>query len=291
MKDVLFIINPTAGRGKAKALEEIIEKELQGKDINYSILLTNSPNQATDIAFKSKVHTIIAVGGDGTVAEVAKGIMKRGYGTLGVVPGGTGNDFIKSLNMSKDPLEAIGLILKGKSLDIDIGLANGHKFLNIGSIGLDAEVVSTSHSIKKKIGGRLAYIVAIFLTLMKFKKKQVTIIIDGKSERVSLVLFAMGNGRFYGGGLQMIPQAQMADGILHGCIVKDLSNLRIVSVFPEIFKGTHIRHKQYVKTFTAKKVEIEADEDILMNLDGELLPPVRKVEFSLSDKKLNVLVP
>lgn len=291
MEKIFFIINPTAGSGKAKALEAIIERELQGKAIDYSIALTTRPEEAIDMAFKSKPKTVIAVGGDGTVTEVARGIMKRGFGTLGVVPGGTGNDFIKSIGMTKDPGQAIRTILKGKTVDIDIGLANGHKFLNIGSIGLDAEVVDNAASIKEKIGGKLSYIISIFITLSKFKRKDVIIEIDGRRERKSLVLFAMGNGKFYGGGLQMIPDANMSDGILHGCLVKDLSNLRIVTIFPEIFKGTHLRHKQYVETFKSKHVIIESEGDILMNLDGELMPPIKRVEFSLSDEKLSVIVP
>ena len=291
MDELLFIINPVAGSGKASAIEDVIIKEMKDYKGTYSIILTQNPKEATSIAYESNIEKIIAVGGDGTITEVAKGIIRRGYGTLGIIPAGTGNDFTKSLGIEKDPIRAIEIIKKGKTMDIDIGLANGYKFLNIGSVGLDAEVTLEAEKIKSYIRGRFAYIIAIFIALVKFKQKHVSIEIDGKSEEKSLVLFAIGNGKYYGGGLQMIPGGQLSDGILHACIVKDVSKLRILTIFPEVFKGTHLRHKKYVETFKGKRVKISSKEELFMNLDGETFSPGKEVEFSISDEKLNVLIP
>lgn len=291
MDELLFIINPVAGSGKAKTIKDIIIKEMQDYPGNYSIVLTKGPKEATTIAYESNIEKIIAVGGDGTITEVAKGIMRRGYGTLGIIPGGTGNDFTKSLGIDKNTIKAIETIKKGKTMDIDIGLANGYKFLNIGSVGLDAEVTVESEKIKKYIPGRLAYIISIFVALAKFKQKHAIIEIDGKKEEKALVLFAIGNGKYYGGGLKMIPDAHLNDGLLHACIVKDISKFRILTIFPEVFKGTHLRHKKYTETFKGKKVKIYSKEELSMNLDGETFSSGKEVEFSIADEKLNILIP
>ena len=291
MEELLFILNPIAGSGKSLIIKTLIEEKMKDYPISFSIVLTQSPKEATKIACQSKVNTIIAVGGDGTITEVAKGIIERGYGVLGIIPGGTGNDLIKSLEISKNPKEALETIIRGKTMQLDIGLANGYKFLNIGSVGLDADVTHTSETIKKHIKGRLSYIISIFVALIKFKRKDVIVEIDGKREEKSLVLFAVGNGKYYGAGLKMIPDAKLNDGYLHACIVKDVSKFRILTIFPEVYKGTHIRHKKYTETFKCKNIKIYSKEDIYMNLDGELFSAGKEIEFSLSSKKLNIIIP
>ena len=291
MEEFLFIINPIAGGGRAIDIKDIIEEEMKSYKRSFRIILTKNPKEATQIAYESNINTVIAVGGDGTVTEVAKGIIRRGYGTLGIIPGGTGNDFIKSLNMKKDYIDSIKTIVSGKTIKIDVGIVNGHKFLNIAGIGLDVEVIKGFEIIKKYIKGRLAYIISIFITLFKFKKMKVLIEIDDKSLKQNLVLFGTGNGRYYGGGLQMIPKANMKDGYLHSTMVKDISNLRIATIFPEIFKGTHLRHRKYVETFKSKKIKITSKDDLYMNLDGELFFGGKEIEFSISDEKLEILNP
>lgn len=291
MEEFLFIINPIAGSGRAIHIKDIIEDEMKGYNKTFQIIVTKNPKEATQIAYESNINTVIAVGGDGTVTEVAKGIIRRGYGTLGIIPGGTGNDFIKSLDMKKDCIDAIKTIINGKTMKIDVGIVNGYKFLNIAGIGLDVEVIKGFETIKKYIKGRLAYIISIFITLFKFKKMKLLIEIDGKSFHKDLVLFAAGNGRYYGGGLQMIPGADMKDGYLHSTLVKDLSNLRIATIFPEIFKGTHIRHKKYVERFETKKIKITSKDELYMNLDGELFLAGKEIEFSIADEKLEILIP
>lgn len=291
MEELFFIINPVAGSGKSLSIKTIIEENMKDYPGGFSISLTKNPKEATQIAYESNINTIIAVGGDGTVTEVAKGIIRRGYGTLGIIPGGTGNDLIKSLGISKYPRDALETIIQGKSMKVDIGLANGYKFLNIGSVGLDAEVTHTAQTIKKQIKSGLSYIFSIFITLIKFKKKDVTIEIDGRSQKKGLVLFAIGNGKYYGGGLKMIPDAKLNDGYLNACIVKDVSKVRILTIFPEVFKGTHLRHKKYVETFKCKEVKIYSKQDIYMNLDGEVFSPGKEINFSLADEKLSIIVP
>ncbi len=150
MDSLLFVLNPIAGGGRAKDLEPLIEESMNKHKINYDIIFTTKPKEAVKIVEDSIHNTIIAVGGDGTVNEVAKGLINRKYGTLGIIPGGTGNDLSRSLGISSDPpIEAIKLIVEGNTKFIDIGNANGYQFLNIASFGFDAEVVKVLASLKK----------------------------------------------------------------------------------------------------------------------------------------------
>lgn len=291
MEELLFIINPIADSGKARKLKNEIEEKMVKYDIKFKTILTKNPHDATNIAYRSKIKTIVAVGGDGTVNEVAKGIINRGFGVLGIIPGGTGNDFRKSLDISEDITEALETLINGNTIKIDVGIINGYKFLNIGGIGLDVEVLRTLRSVKKYIKGSLAYILAVIITLFKFEKMNVTIEINGIRREKELVLFGAGNGKFFGGGLQLIPQAKINDSYLHGTLVKDVSNFRILTIFPEIFKGSHLRHKNYVETFKFKEAKIISNKELYINLDGEVFFGGKEIEFSLADEKLEVLVP
>lgn len=291
MEELLFIINPIAGGGKTEEFKERIEAKMRKQSRSFKILLTTKPKDAIKMAFESDIKTIVAVGGDGTVSEVAEGIIKRGYGILGIVPGGTGNDLIKSIGMEEGISQSIETILKGKTSKIDVGTANGRIFLNIGGIGLDVEVLRRTEIIRKYIKGKASYILSVLITLIKFKKMNVEIKIDKKTYKRNLVLFAAGNGRFYGGGLQMVPHAKIDDGYLHITIVKDISNFRILTIFPEIFKGTHIRHKKYVETLKSKNIKIFSKKDLYMNLDGEVFPAGKELEFCILDDKIEILTP
>ena len=114
MEKLLFIINPIAGGGRAKNLISLIEEKMLEEKREYEIIQTTKPKEAISIVESSSYNTLIAVGGDGTVNEVAKGIIQRGWGVLGIIPGGTGNDMCKSLGLSMEPDQAIKTVLNGK---------------------------------------------------------------------------------------------------------------------------------------------------------------------------------
>ncbi len=291
MEEFLFIINPIAGSGKANDLEEVIISKMKSRKRAYKIKATKHPKDATQIVYESSIKTVVVVGGDGTITEVAKGIIKRGYGVLGIIPGGTGNDLIKSLGIENNICKSIDIILKGRTSEIDVGKVNGFIFLNVAGIGLDVEVLRREKNIRKYIKGKMSYILSVFITLIKFRKIQVEIEVEDKRYKKDLVLFNTGNGKFIGGGLQINPSAIIDDGYLHNSIVKDVNNLRILTIFPEIFKGTHIRHKKYVEIFKSKKIKIYSKEELYLNLDGEVFPAGKEIEFSLMDEKIEVLIP
>lgn len=289
MNKLLFILNPVAGGGNARNLEPLIEEAMKDHNIEYDIVFTTKPKEAIKIAEDSFHHKVIAVGGDGTVNEVAKGLINRRFGTLGIIPGGTGNDLSRSLGIPMDPIKAIESIIEGKEKLIDIGMANGYPFLNIASFGFDAEVVKITEKIKSKIKGKMAYVLGVLFTLIRFKKREVSIQIDGKEYKEKLILLAAGNGKYYGGGMKILPHSQLSDGYLHLCLIKDINNLLMLLLFPTIFKGTHYKYKKYVSIYKSKEIKINSEENILFNLDGEIIYGGKTLNFTLYDYKLPIM--
>lgn len=289
MEKLLFIINPIAGGGRAKSLISLIEEKMQEYSREYEIIHTTRPKEAITIVETSTNHTVIAVGGDGTVNEVAKGIIKRGWGVLGIIPGGTGNDMCKSLGLSMEPDQAIKTVLNGSIKEMDIGLANGKCFLNISSVGFDAEVVRNTDKIKTKIKGRTAYILGVLITLITYRLKTAYLEIDNKVVNRKMLLLAVGNGQYYGGGMKILPQARIDDGYLHVCLVKDINNLKSLLLFPSIFKGNHLKYTKYVEIYKAKTIKIKTPGEFYLNLDGDLIHSENQVEFKMSNKKLQII--
>lgn len=291
MDSYLFIINPTAGSGKAKKFESYIEKYMKDKDINYKVIFTRKAKEAIDIVVNNPEYSIcIAVGGDGTAGEVANGILKRGYGTLGIIPAGTGNDLSKSLLITDDIQEAFKKIIDKKIKAIDLGRVDDIYFFNIASLGFDAEVVRHTNKIKKVIKGKTAYILGVLTSLLVYKSRDMNIEVDGVEFLRKATLVAIGNGEFYGGGMQILPMAKLDDGLLDICIVKNVTNFRILFLFPSIFKGQHIKYKKYVEFQQGKKIKIKVEGEMYLNIDGEISPiRDRSIEFYIGSEKLNVI--
>lgn len=289
MDKLLFILNPVAGGGRARNLISIIEEKMKKNEIDYEMILTTKPKEAIKMAEEAKNNTIIAVGGDGTVNEVAKGLINRGTGVLGIIPGGTGNDMCRSLGLSMDPNEAIETIIKGKTKEMDLGTANGYFFLNIASVGFDAEVVRNTDKIKHKIKGKMAYVLGVIITLLNFKKKDIELEIDGNIYKKRMVLLAVGNGKYYGGGMKILPMAKIDDGYLYTCLVKDISNFKILFLFPSIFSGNHLKFTKYIEVFKAKSVKIRSKKGFYLNLDGDVIPIENEVDFKMNEKKLQII--
>lgn len=291
MDGILFVVNPIAGGGKAKELIPLIETTMDKHKKRYKIIITERPEDAIEIAKEgSKSHEIIvAVGGDGTVNEVATGLIGNNGGVLGIIPGGTGNDMARSLDIPMEPTEALDILCKGYKRNMNIGNVNNAYFLNIASIGFDAEVVMNNINIKKKIRSGFSYAISVVYTLLSFKRKKVEINIDGEIIKDNVYLLAVGNGKYYGGGMKILPMAKIDDGYLDICIVSNLSKLKLLFLFPTIFKGNHIKYKKYVKIFRGKMVRVKSEENFHLNIDGEIIPDKKEIEFTLKNKNIKVI--
>jgi len=271
MRRYVFIVNPVAGKGKGLNILSKIKDKFKGED--YAIWFTEWAGHGEELARKAGEEGfthIVAVGGDGTAFEVLNGIKDNNV-VLGIIPTGTGNDFARMISLPKDTERVLDVIHKGRTKAIDIGKINDKYFLNVASVGIDAEIVKATEETKRYASGTAAYILGVFKTLFKFKGKKIKLSIDGKEFHREVELVAVGNGGFYGGGMNIIPFAKVDDGIFHICLVKKINKLKMAFLFPLVFKGNHVKITKYVEFFEGKEINITCDEEMLLNADGNLV--------------------
>jgi len=288
----LFIVNPIAGKGKALKLIPKI-KELFNSEDDYIIEVTQRPGHATEIA-RSYSNTgnfrVYSVGGDGTLNEVLNGIAGSNC-CLGVIPCGSGNDYVRNLIYPKDIDTLLRSIIKSDVKRFDLAKVNDKYFANISSVGFDSEVAYEVIRYKKLplISGSLAYILGIISTVFKYTGDDLKVYIDGKDVSGRYLLTAVANGKYYGGGMLVAPNALLKDGIFEICMVKKLSRLKILVLFPLLIIGKHGIIKK-VSFHQGKKVEIYCDNQITINIDGEVLK-ANKAIFEIIPMGIGLIIP
>ncbi len=290
----IFIINPAAGKGLSMELIPHI-KECFNDKVNDQLFIeiTKYPGHATKIAREyacAEPCRIYPVGGDGTVNEVING-MAGTAAVLGVIPAGSGNDFIRSLHSGTNLKDVIAKTINGIEKSIDIVRVNDKYFINISSIGFDANVVYNAMKFKKKPGitGSMAYVFSIIYTVFQNKLVKVTIDVDGVKTERDVLLMAVANGRYYGGGMLPVPEAKLDDGLLDICLVSEVSRLKILSLFPKYMKGEHGVMKE-VSFLSGEKILIESDEELCLNIDGEIVS-AKRVSYEIIPSGMKVLLP
>jgi YegS/Rv2252/BmrU family lipid kinase len=289
----IFIINPAAGKGKSLELIPFIEQCFKDKAEEFTIRVTEYAGHATEIAREySSVEKcrIYSIGGDGTVNEVVNGIAGTDS-VLGVIPTGSGNDFIRSYQEKFDVKDMIVSTINGEEKSIDLAKVNDKYFINISSIGFDANVVFNADKFKKVPGvtGSMAYLISIIYTIFQKKICHVKIDIDGKKMELKLLLVAVANGRYYGGGVLPTPEARIDDGLFDICMVSDLRRIQMLSLFPKYVKGLHADLKQ-VSFYKGKKISIESQDELCLNIDGEILA-ARTINFEILENAIKVIFP
>lgn len=291
MKKYLFIVNPIAGKGKALELVPKIRESFDKEKVEYRIKVTKEKGEGEKLAkegIKEGFNHIIAVGGDGTAYEVVNGIREEDV-VLGILPSGTGNDFARMLMLPKEYNEILEIIKASRKRKIDIGLINNRYFLNCSSVGIDAEIVKETEYIKKYISGTLAYIVGVLKTLIKYKYKNIRIEIDGRLMHREIELVAVGNGKYYGGGMKINPMADLDDGLLDVCIVNKISKIKFAALFLTVFKGKHLGIKE-VEILRGKEIKILGDDYLMLNADGDIIGTT-PAEIKIGKRAIEVIIP
>lgn len=289
----LFIINPVAGKGKPLKFIPDIKKIFSERDEEYVIELTECPGHATEIAKQysnGENYRIYSVGGDGTLNEVLNG-MVHSSNSLAVIPGGSGNDFVRNYFDIKDKSDILISTINGKEKLIDIGRANNKYFINISSIGLDAQVAYNADRLKNLpvISGSAAYIMAVIKTLLNYSGSSLKIEIDHQVIETKCLLVAVANGKYYGGGMMPTPEARIDDGMFDICIIEDMRKLKILKFFPSFMKGHHQGIKG-ISFYRGKKIHIYSNTDIALNIDGEV-EKTRHAEFEIIPQCIRVVLP
>lgn len=289
----LFIINPMAGKGKALDLIPKIKKVFEKRNELYFIEVTLKPGHATEIVRRyvdTDKFRVYSVGGDGTLNEVLNGLVGSDS-SLAVIPSGSGNDFIKSIIRDYNNSDILLRTINGNEELIDLAQANDKYFVNISSMGFDAEVVHNSNMFNRipGISGKVSYILGIIFTVFKYKSKNVRINIDGQLIETKVLLVAVANGKFYGRGMMPAPEAKIDDGIFDICIISEISKIKILSFFPKIINGKHGELKE-VAFYKGRRIEISSEKEIALNVDGEVSVKKEAI-FEIKPKNLRIVIP
>ncbi|MCG0275111.1 MAG: diacylglycerol kinase family lipid kinase [Thermosediminibacteraceae bacterium] len=281
-----FVVNPAAGKRKALTIWNRLKPTV---DIPYDFVLTERPGQATDIAreaVKAGYGIIVAVGGDGTIREVIQALAGS-EALLGVIPAGTGNDFVRSVGIPHDPKGALEVIKSGKARRIDLIRAGSNFFINVAGAGLDAEVADAVNKSTKFLRGPLVYVMELLRVLATFSPRHVTIEIDGTVVKRKAWLVSIGNARYYGGGMMICPDALVDDGFLDVCIVNEISRIELLRFLPSVFSGNHKNHPAY-EVLRGKRVKIQFERPVKVHADGDVIGTT-PVEFSVEPGAVKVV--
>ena len=271
--NLLFILNPVAGKGRTREAIPLIEKYCADRDIKCKILETASVGDATHIVREERLEdyfAVVAVGGDGTVLEVANGLIGTSI-SLGVIPLGSGNDFAKAMKVPSGfhhIEDALRMITEYPAKVVDMARFNGRVFLNIASIGFDAEIIRDLHKVKRFIKGTAAYPVSALLKFLTYKPKDVILVMDGTRITGKIFLAAICNGVYYGGGMKVNPEGSVVDGFLDVILIKPVPRYKIPFLMVKFIKGEHLQ-LSYVTTYRCREVQILSNEALAVNVDGD----------------------
>jgi len=286
-----LIVNPKAARGKGAKVGNMIDTWCRSANLDYELEYTTRPNHATEIADRdsSKFECLVAVGGDGTVNEVVNGIVGKKV-KLGIIPVGSGNDYVKVLNIPIQPQQAFSCLLKQKTRVLDAGQAGNTFFANGLGIGFDAWVVITSQKVTK-LRGSAIYLYSVLRTMYSYKSPWMRLTYNNTVLEDKIFMITVGNGVSLGGGFKLTPFAKLDDGLFDLNIVTDLTKIEIVQNLIGVYSGKHINMPQ-VRTDRTADILIESDQNLAAHADGELIKtPVQSLRVHLLPKALEVVVP
>jgi len=283
MSHAKVIVNPRARGGRTGNAWPQISELLNHAGLSFDPVFTEGAGHGTDIAKEAVAQgyeLVIAVGGDGTVNEVVNGLVDeegKGRATLGIISTGTGGDLVRTLGIPRDYAQACRLLANPKRIAIDLAvveyMSNNQRlrrfYINTAGLGFDAAVVERTRRFKS-LGGTIPFVIGFLTTFITYSGKDVALTIDGQRQEERDLFIVVNNGRYFGGGMKIAPDADPGDGLLDAVIVEDVGKLRLLWNFPRIYRGTHITHPK-VRVLRVKAIEVEAKERMLLQVDGELV--------------------
>lgn len=266
-----FIVNPAAGNQYALKVQTMLKQELDKRGIECRFVRTEKPGHATDLARQAASADdctgVVSVGGDGTAFEVACGLMNTGV-PMGIIPAGTGNDFIKTVGLPKKPLDALEFILTHDARPVDVGGLNDRLFLNVCGTGFDVTVLDYTTAAKKYCRGLLPYLIGLIRGIAHYKPVYVRFTADGHTEEREVLICSIANGRFFGGGIAICPEASADDGLLDLVIAEHQPRWKLPFLVPSLLMGG-IDKFSFTTHKRCREVEIYS-KGMRLNIDGEI---------------------
>jgi YegS/Rv2252/BmrU family lipid kinase len=284
-----LLVNPASAHGRTLKLLPAIEQELDARRIPFRVERTRGLEDGAELALRAVEagEVPVVVSGDGLLGAIG-GAMAGTETPLGIIPGGRGNDLARVLGIPDDPAEAVSVIAAGETRRIDVGEANGMRFLGIVSVGFDSEANRLANE-TTFMRGNLVYAYAAVRTLLSWKPGRFTIRVGEERRRFTGYSVSVANSRAFGGGMLIAPDAELDDGEFDVVTVGAVGKLRFVGNLPKVFKGTHVDEDE-VRVFRAAQLELTASRPFPVYADGEHLTDL-PATLRVLPRALSVLVP
>jgi YegS/Rv2252/BmrU family lipid kinase len=283
-----LLVNPSAGGGRTGKLLDMALAALADGGVEPRPVMTENiehgRREARDAAERG--DRVLVMSGDGLIGQVGGELANTGT-IMGIVPGGRGNDLARVLGIPADVEEAAGIIAAGETREIDVGEANGRRFLCIASCGFDSEANRIAN--ESRISGPLVYAYAALRALAAWKPARFTLSVDGEDVEVVGYTIAAANSKAYGGGMFIAPDARLDDGLLDVIAIADVSKLKFLRGLPAVFRGEHVGNDE-VSVRRCRELEIAADRPFSVYADGD---PITELPATIRvlPSALNVIVP
>jgi YegS/Rv2252/BmrU family lipid kinase len=284
-----LLVNPAAAGGRALRALPDVHAALDSLGAEHRTVTTRSIEHAADEAGLAveRGEAVAAVGGDGLLRPIA-GALKGSESPVALIPAGRGNDLARVLGIPREPGEAARIAVDGAERLLDVANVDGTPYMGIASLGFDSEANRIANQ-ARLVKGDAVYVYAALRALIAWKPAGFSVKVDGRRHDVTGYTVAVGNSRAYGGGMFLLPHAELDDGKLDVLIALRSSRLTFLRSLPKVFKGTHL-DMPYARTMRGEVVEVSSDRPFMIYADGDPIgatPATMRVERQC----LRVIVP
>jgi diacylglycerol kinase (ATP) len=290
LKHIVFIINPKSGVERQKEIAQAINAHLDKQHYSHEIVNTQFAKHGTALArdaARSGAYAVVAVGGDGSVNDVAQGLI--GTNTLlAIIPKGSGNGMARTMRIPLDSAEAIKVINKGHTAAMDVGFANGAAFISNAGVAFDA-LISKKFA-KSERRGLMVYSWLVTKYMWLYKERDFTITVDGKEYTERAFMVNVANGQQFGYNFKIAPMASYTDGILDVIIIRKFPKILGVLLVVRAMNGSIVK-SPYVRHYTGKNITISNPQLKLMQTDGDAHPCENEISFKIQKGAQKVIVP
>jgi YegS/Rv2252/BmrU family lipid kinase len=288
-RSFVLLANPASAGGRALAALPTVIAELDALGAPHRTVTTRSSEHAADEAAKAAANgeVVAALGGDGLLRPIA-GALKNTGAALALIPCGRGNDFARVLGVPKDPAQAARLAVDGVERLVDVASVDHTPYVGIASLGFDSDANRIANE-AKLVKGDAVYLYAALRALAAWKPAQFTVTVDGERHELTGYSVAVGNSRYFGGGMMALPHAEVDDGKLDVLMISQASKLTYLRDLTKVFKGNHLS-SPFVSLARGEEIEVESDRPFVVYADGDPIgatPATMRVEA----RCLRVIVP
>lgn len=290
IKKLIFVINPISGTQSKELILSLLDEKMDKRKYSWEVVYTERAGHAIDIAaqaVKDKINRVVAIGGDGTINEIARSLVHTET-SLGIIPCGSGNGLARHLHIPMEPKKALEVLNEGITDVIDYGRIDGTAFFCTCGLGFDAFVSLKFANAGKR--GLMTYLEKTLQESLKYEPETYELETEDGTSKYKAFLIACGNASQYGNNAYIAPQATLTDGLLDVTILEPFTVLDVPSLSFQLFNKT-IDQNSRIKTFRCKKLRIHRTKPGVVHFDGDPMQAGEHVDVEIIKKGLHVVVP